>query len=164
MRALLLVFLSCLLAACGTTSSPQEVSAVEILDILPKRMTTEQFMRIKEYRTGSEYTGKRLIIRTDPLQRDGFYFTLLLDTKLRHLPQGTVIVGEFYSKASTQMQTHTFVLPADRPNTKAVFLGLTGQAWPFAHEEAVVPSAWKFQIIGPDGQFFGQKQSYLWEK
>lgn len=164
MRVLFLVLLTGLLAACGTTSRPREVTAIEILDILPRQMKTQQFQRIREYRTGSEHTGKRIILRTDPKQRDGFYFTLLLDTKLRRLPQGTVVVGEFYSKASVEKQTHTFTLPADRPDTKAILVGLTGDAWPFTEAEDIVPAAWRFQLIGPDEQSFGQKQSYLWEK
>ena len=164
MRALLLVFLTGLLTACGTTSTPREIAAVEILEILPRQMSTAQFQRIREYRTGSEHSGKRIILRTDPKQRDGFYFTLLLDSKLRRLPQGTVVVGEFYSKASADKQSYTFTLPADRPNTKAVLVGLTGEAWPFTKAEDIVPAAWRFQLIGPDEQSFGQKQSYLWEK
>jgi hypothetical protein len=164
MRALLLVFLSALLAACGTVGNEPVITSVEIVEILPRRMGTEQFIRIQEYRTGSEYTGKRLIIRTEPDQRGGFYFTLLLDAKVRKLPQGTRIIGEFYSKASPDKQSHTFELPADRPNTKAILVGLTGEAWPFGRDETIVPAAWKFQVIGPDGQSFGEKQSYLWEK
>lgn len=164
MRALLLVFLSALLAACGTVGNEPVITSVEIVEILPRRMGTEQFIRIQEYRTGSEYAGNRLILRTDPSQRDGFYFTLLLDTKAHRLPQGTIIIGEFYSKANAGKQSHTFAFPPDRPKTKAVLVGLTGEAWPFNPEEDVVPAAWRFQIVGPDGEIFGQKQSYLWEK
>ena len=164
MRPLLFAFLSGLLVACGTTSRERVITDVEIVDILPRSMRAEQFIRIQEYRTGSEYTGKRLILRTDPTHRNGFYFTLLLVTKLRQLPQGTLIEGEFYSKATADKQRHTFALPADRPNSKAVFVGLTGDACPLENGQPIVPAAWKFQIIGPDGQSFGEKQSYLWEK
>lgn len=164
MRPLLLLSLSALLTACGTTGSQREIESVGIKEIIPRRMETSQFVRIQEYRTGSEYAGNRLILRTDPSQRDGFYFTLLLDTKAHRLPQGTIIIGEFYSKANADKQSHTFAFPPDRPKTKAVLVGLTGEAWPFDPEEDVVPAAWRFQIVGPDGEIFGQKQSYLWEK
>jgi hypothetical protein len=162
-RPLLIGLLTSLLVACSTTSQ-REVSTAVIKEILPRNMTEEQFVRIQEYRTGTEYTGNRLIVRTDPKERDGFYFVLILDTKVRRLPQGTVIQGEFYSKAAPQKQRYDFPLPADRPKSKSIFLGLTGEAWPHSADKDVVPSAWRFQIIGPNGEIFGEKASYLWDQ
>ena len=163
MRTCLLCLLSLLfLTACATTQRREAIRSVEIVDILPRYMEAEQFMRIQEYRTGAEHTGQRVIVRTDPKVRDGYYFTLLLDTRLNKLPQGTVIVGEFYTANSTEKQEARFALPAKRTRTKTVFLGLTGDMWP-AQADGQAPAAWKFTVLDANGGVLGEAQSYLWE-
>jgi len=159
MRIFLLACFSLFLIACSST--PKEaVTSVEISDISPRFIPEATFKRIHEYRTGAEYQGGRVIVRTDPQVRDGFYFVLTLDTKLNQLPQGTVIKGEFYTPDATEPVEYVFNLPAKRPRTKEIFLGLTGEAW--THGSSVKPSAWRFTVTGPDNQQFAQKKSYLW--
>ncbi|MGB0417112.1 MAG: hypothetical protein ACPGKS_09720 [Coraliomargarita sp.] len=163
MRICLLSLLSLLfLTACASNKKPEAITSVEIIEIMPRYMEAQQFMRIKEYQTGAEHAGDRVIVRTDPKVRDGYYFALLLDTKVHKLPQGTVIVGEFYTATSPEKQEIVFPMPAKRPKTKSVFLGLTGEAWPYAEGEKV-PSAWKFTLIDPNEVKLGSQQSYLWE-
>lgn len=162
MRICLLSLLSLLLlTACSVRNKPEAITSVEIKEIVPRFMSDQQFKRIKEYRTGAEFTGDRVIIRTDPKVRDGYYFTLLLDTKVEYLPQGTVILGEFYTNNNLEKQEVIFRMPAKRPKTKTVFLGLTGENWPFK-KGGHVPAAWKFTLIDPNEKELGQKQSYLW--
>lgn len=158
MRTLLLAILSLTLIGCAST--PKEpVQAVTIKEIKPRYMEEEQFKRISEYWSGTEKLGKRVILRTDPNVRDGYYFTLILDKKLRKLPKGTIIVGEFFTPVSSDMQTHEFVLPSKRPKTKEVFVGLTGEDWPEAGGTA---GAWRFTIQDANGNVLGERQSYLW--
>jgi len=116
-------------------------------------------MRIDEYFTGKEYTGDRVLIRSTPEVRDGYYFTLILDEKVRKLPKGTIIVGEFFTPSSVDKLTHEFVVPNKRPKTNEIFVGLTGEDWP---QEGGTPSAWRFTIQDPNGAVLGEKQSYLW--
>lgn len=159
MRIFLLACLSLFLTACSST--PKEaITSVEITDISPRFIPEETFKRVHEYRTGAEYTGNRVIVRTDPQVRDGFYFVLSFDTKLNKMPQGTVIKGEFFTPDSSEAVEYQFPLPTKRPRTKEIFLGLTGEAW--THGTSIKPSAWRFTIYGPDGQQFAQKHSYLW--
>ena len=150
------------LSACASNKKPEAITSVEIKEVLPRYMQEAQFKRIKEYQTGAENTGKRMIVRTDPKIRDGYYFALLLDTTLNKLPQGTKVVGEFYTAVSPEKQEMVFILPTKRTKTKTLFLGLTGEAWPYAGGEQV-PSAWKFTIIDPNEAVLGSYQSYLWE-
>lgn len=158
MRYLLLALTGLALAGCAST--PKEpVRSVEIQEIKPRYMPEENFIRISEYWSGAENKGKRVILRSDPEVRDGFYFTLVLDEKLRDLPRGTVIVGEFYTPASNDLLTHEFSLPSRLPKTKEVFVGLTGADWP---ESGGVPGAWRFTIKDANGEQLAQKQSYLW--
>ncbi|HKK19170.1 MAG TPA: hypothetical protein VJ952_10870 [Opitutales bacterium] len=148
------------LALAGCASTPDEaVRSVEIEEIKPRYIPEENFVRISEYWTGAENTGKRVILRSDPKIRDGYYFTLVLDQKVRDLPRGTVITGEFYTPVSKDLQIHDFALPNKLPKTREVFVGLTGDDWP---EADAVPGAWRFTIKDASGEVLGRKQSYLW--
>lgn len=163
MRICLLSLLSLLfLSACASNKKPEAITSVEIVEILPRYMVEAQFKRIREYQTGAEHMGKRVIIRTDPQERDGYYFALMLDTKVNKLPQGTVIIGEFYTATSAEKQEIVFQIPAKRPKTDTVFIGLTGENWPYKAGQKV-PSAWKFTIIDPNQVVLGSEQSYLWQ-
>lgn len=159
MRILLLSILCLFLAACA--SKPKnEIISVEIKEIKARYMVAEDFRRISEYLTGPEHQGRRVIIRTDNDERNGFYFTLILDKNLRKFPRGTVIIGEFHTPNSLDPETHTFDLPNKLPRTKQVFVGLTGAEWPY--DSTAVPAAWRFTIQDPNGNVLAVDESYLW--
>lgn len=158
MRFLITAIICSLYAGCALTPK-QAVTSVEIEEIKPRYIGTEQFKRISEYMTGKEYVGDRVILRTQPKHRAGYYFTLVLDKNVRRLPKGTVVVGEFYTPMSVEKQTHEFTLPSKRASTEEIFVGLTGKDWP---QKGGVPAAWRFTIKDPNGAMLGQKQSYLW--
>lgn len=158
MRLLLLVFFSLLCASCASHRK-QASASLNITEIKPRYIEAESFTRITEYLTGAEYQGNRVIIRTDHTQRAGFYFTLVLNQDVRDLPQGTLIEGEFFTPKSKDAQTYSFQLPSQRPKTKEIFVGLTGEDWP---EENAVPAAWRFTIKDANGETLATRQSYLW--
>lgn len=158
MRFLITALLCSLFAGCASTPK-QAVTSVQIEEIKPRYIETEQLKRISEYMTGKEYIGDRVILRTQPEQRAGYYFTLVLDEDVRRLPKGTVIVGEFYTPKSVEKQTHQFTLPKKLASTEEIFVGLTGDDWP---EQGGVPAAWRFTIKDANGAVLGEKQSYLW--
>lgn len=158
MRHLLLALIGLALAGCASTPD-EPIRSVEIKEIKPRYIAEENFKRISEYWSGAENLGNRVILRSDPEVREGFYFTLVLDEKVRDLPRGTIITGEFYTPVSTDLQTHEFRLPNKLPKTKEVFVGLTGADWP---EPGGVPGAWRFTIKDANGKLLTQKQSYLW--
>lgn len=162
MRILLSALLCLCVLGCSTTRKirTESIDSVKIREIKPRYIETETFVRISEYLTGVEHTGDRVIIRSQPNQRDGYYFTLILDTNVRKLPQGTTIVGEFYTPFSKEAKTYNFKLPAERGKTKEVFVGLTGSDWPDAE---AVPSAWRFTVKDPNGKELDQKESFLWK-
>jgi len=158
MRFLITALVGSLLVGCASTPK-QAVTSVEIEEIKPRYIETEQFKRISEYMTGKEYLGDRVILRTNPQERAGYYFTLILDEDVRRLPKGTVVVGEFYTPKSVEKQTHEFKLPSKRVSTDEIFIGLTGEDWP---QDSGVPAAWRFTIKDANGAVLGEKQSYLW--
>ncbi len=158
MRIFLTAVLLSLLAGCASTPKPA-LTSVEIEEIKPRYIEEESFKRISEYLSGKEDTGDRVILRSDPAERAGFYFTLILDESIRKLPKGTVVVGEFFTPVSVEQQTHEFTLPNKRPRTKEIFVGLTGADWP---QVGGVPAAWRFTIKDPNGNVLAEEKSYLW--
>jgi hypothetical protein len=159
MRILGLALISLFCVSCASIRTKPIVTSVDIVEIKPRYIEIEDFKRVSEYLTGKEDQGNRVILRTDAKQRAGYYFTLILDQKLRNLPAGTVIFGEFYTPKSADAQEHAFELPAKLPKTKEVFVGLTGADWPV---KDAVPSAWRFTIKDANGEVLGTEQSYLW--
>ncbi len=158
MRFFLFALLSLLCISCASTRQ-QTLTSVQIEEIKPRAIQEDDFKRISEYLTGKEHKGDRILLRTDPEARTGYYFTLILDESARRLPTGTTIVGEFHTAKSLDVQVRTFTLPAKRPNTKEIFVGLTGEDW---SEEGPVPSAWRFTIKDANGAVLATQKSYLW--
>lgn len=160
MRILISALLCLSFVSCASVKRPEVVSSVEILEVKPRYIEEESFVRISEYWTGKENTGDRVILRSQVGERSGYYFTLVLDEAIRLLPQGTVIVGEFYTPNSTDVLSIDFKLPPKRPKTKEVFVGLTGDDWP---DPDAVPSAWRFTIKDPNGKEMARLKSFLWD-
>jgi hypothetical protein len=158
MRFFFLALFCLLSAACSTTKESVQ-PAVKIVGVVPRYIETEQFKRISEYMTGKENPGRRVIIRTDSRQRDGYYFVLTLDRNVQKLPSDIYIEGEFYTSKSLDLQTHSFEFPSILPNTREIFIGLTGDDWP---EKEAIPAAWRFTIRNSQEEILAQEQSYLW--
>ncbi|MFP4157990.1 MAG: hypothetical protein ACLFU4_10265 [Opitutales bacterium] len=159
MRLFLLALLAAGLTGCATSRS-KTIDTVDIQDIRPRLIEAHEFKRIGEYLSGKEVTGGRLILRSDPNARSGCYFVLTLDEKVRRLAKGTTIRGEIYTARSPDAQVFEMPLPNQRPKTKEVFFGLTGEDWSAG---SPVPGAWRFSILSPNGEVMAQQQSYLWE-
>ncbi len=159
MRLILLSALSLFLVSCASTKRTT-VTSVEIKEIKPRYIEAESFKRIGEYFTGVENKGNRVIMRTDKDNRSGYYFTLVLDTKVKALATGAVFTGQFFTPASPDPVEYTFTLPAKRPKTKEVLIGLTGEQWPYGPD--IIPSAWYFTIKDANDAELGSKKSYLW--
>lgn len=159
MRIFSLAFFCLLGLACSTTTKESAEPSFEIVEIMPRYIETEDFKRISEYMTGKENPGRRVIIRTNPRQRDGYYFVLLLNRNVRKLPPDAYIQGELYTSKSLDRQTRRFRLPSILPSTREIFIGLTGDDWP---EKDDTPSAWRFTIKNSREEILAQKQSYLW--
>lgn len=158
MRLLIPALAYLLLFGCAT--APKEaLTSVEIKEVKPRYIAGERLTRASEYFTGEENKGKRILLRSMPKARSGYYFTLILDEKVRRLPRGTVIIGEFFTPDSVEMQTYEFKLPDRRPKTREIFVGLTGEDWP---DPQSVPAAWRFSIRGPNGNTLAETQSFLW--
>lgn len=136
-----------------------EDSAV-IKHVAARSVPESSFKRISEYFDQTENTGGKLILRTEPKQRAGYYFMLSLQ---RHavtaLVDGTIELH--YVKEGERLHIlETFPVPASPPPCNEIWLGLTGGS-ALADNETIM--AWKIVIRQPDGQVLDTQQSFLWQ-
>ena len=123
-------------------------------------MPSETFLRISEYFTGKENTGRRIILRTQPQERSGMYFILNLDRPAALLPKGCRLRIQAVSSSSPKAATFTLDFPTDTGNRREVFAGLTGNDWAGPQHTLV---AWKVTLEDASGRALLERQSFLWE-
>ncbi|HVU26007.1 MAG TPA: hypothetical protein VHE13_17885 [Opitutus sp.] len=132
---------------------------VHFVRVWPGWRDAASFDRISEYFTEQEDTGSRVVQRTHPSVRDGFYFLV------RVANSDAALAGAKFSLqlvAPTSPQTKTYTFPADVPAHSTVFmLGLTGPDWP---NRKAHPVAWKLDLLAADGRVVATEHSFLWEK
>lgn len=148
-----------------TAAAPQALPAGSPLTLGASRWDykeTNFFKRISEYFSGVENTGYRLILRTDPQQREGLYFQSLLSRPVRELPEGAVFRVRYVRPETGQpVISHSFPLPQDlRSSGKTqLWLGFTGADAP-ADEAA--PVAWQISVEDAEGNPLAETHSFLW--
>ncbi len=137
-----------------------EADAVQIKRVTPQYMPREAFLRISEYFTGKENTGRRVILRTQAQERAGMYFVVMLDKGASELPPGSQVKLFVVTSDSPKTQTFTLPFPEQVANHCEVFAGLTGSDWP-SKKLGIV--AWKVILEDKSGQALAEDQSFLWK-
>lgn len=131
----------------------------EIKRVSTRYYLTDQLTRIPEYFTGKEYTGNRIILRTNVV-REGLYFAFPLDKKFHQFPASTKIILSVIHAGNPIARAFTFDLPVDRKGKKEILLGITGKDWPSAETK---PIAWEIVVKNITGKLLAQKKSFLWD-
>ncbi len=144
-----------LLAGCLTAQ------AVEIDHSTSRYETAQTFKRISEYFTGRENTGNRMILRTNPQVRPGYYFIFSLDESMQALPEGSIALMGVIWPGNPKPVEYALFLPIPRENKKELWFGLTGNANP---GQTAQPVAWKISLLSPDGSTLVERKSFLWEQ
>ena len=153
-----------LIGVFGLLLTPEPVSAmaatpetVGIVRIWPGYRTAESFTTVGELFGGGEHRSGRIIQRTQPASREGFYFLARL--RLAEPLPGSEVRLEWVLPASPNVVTHRFAvdLPSGEP---VLHLGITGSDWPGPESR---PVAWRLSVRARDtGKTLVQSQSSLW--
>lgn len=153
----LLAGLSLLLASAPSTASASETE-MTIARVFTGWRNAASFKRISEYFTGHENTGGKIILRTHPQQRSGFYFFL------RTANPGSATAVKFnvelIAPDSPTPKNYQFTAEL-KPGDNIINLGLTGSDWP---DSETHPVAWKIELAASDDRVLAVTKSYLWEK
>jgi hypothetical protein len=132
---------------------------VSFVRVWPGWVDAEAFETISEYFTGREESGKRIVHRTQPDARAGFYF-LVRVANTDTAPTGSKFSLHVVFPGNPEAKIYTF--PAELRERSTVFqLGLTGDDWP---DRDMHPVAWKIDLLSADDQVLATSQSFLWSK
>jgi hypothetical protein len=146
-----------LIGLLPSTALANEGSEVEFVRIWPQWRSDDSFLRISEYLSGEENTGRQTVLRSQPDDRDGFSF--LVRVKGAHDQSGaTKFVLEVITPDSARPKVYEF--PTTITKRSQVFnIGLTSSDW--AGEETH-PVAWRLRLLNADGDELTSQQSFLW--
>ena len=156
-----------LLGGCSTpptsaTSGPTGVSSpgVEIDHVDHHYMAAANFQRISEYFTGVENKSDRVIERTDPKQRAGYYFIVNLAWHPGMvLPAGTQAELDYISGDIPAPRHAKFIFSTATGTWPEICLGLTGADWTDKSAQIV---AYKLTLEDAAGKVLAARQSFLW--
>lgn len=152
----LMRFVSAALFCLIALAASAHAAGVEFVRVWPGWRDEESFVRISEYFTYRENTGRETVLRTQPDARAGFYF--LTRTKTDAAISGATFKLEIVSPGNPQPRVYSF--SADIPRGSRVFqIGVTGSDWP---DEDTYPVAWRVTLSGSDGTVLTSAQSFLW--
>lgn len=118
---------------------------------------TSSFQRIQEFFTGRESPGNRTLLRSQPEDRSGQYFLILLEQPVEESGVDEVEI-EVISTASKESRLHTFSLEGARVRGYWIYCGLTGDDWPDASVHAL---AWTARLRDNTGQVLAEWESFL---
>jgi len=153
MRALLVIVVLALLVPFSARAAD-----VEFVRVWPAWRDASAFESISEYFTGREEHGHRVVRRTTPDARAGFYYLVRVKNS-----DSAKTAAKFSLQVITPLSpaTKTYSFAVDLPSGQTVFqLGLTGPDWPNAKTH---PVAWKLELLSADGSLLATAKSFLWE-
>ena len=132
---------------------------VDLVRVWPSYRTAESFVGIGEYFGQPENTGGRVVLRSDPESRAGFYWLIRLRSDVS-VPDVVVEVSVIRpGETEPDIRRFTTMLPADR--SIVLLPGLTGEDWPDAEAR---PLAWRIRILDSSDRELAADQSFLWSR
>lgn len=162
-RPRLLTSLALLCAVLATGLLPNAVIArPEIARLWTGFREARSFVRLSELFTGKENPGKRVILRSQPGERTGFYYIVRLVDRDRHpVPDGTVVL-HVIPPDGDEPHVYRFPFKGDGRHKLRLDVGLTGKDWPYDREQ--LPLAWKIEILDATGALIDSRESFLWSR
>lgn len=123
--------------------------------------TVRDFKRIPEFFTGKEFQGWKVYCRSNPKERDGFYFVVKVSGISSEMSPNAYWKLDWISSINPASQT--VKIPVNNPDIvgKEVFIGLTGNDWP---GKLVKPLAWRICLMDSEDHVIAKRQSFLWSQ
>jgi len=132
-------------------------SALEIVHVWPGFRTAESFESIGEFFGHEEHRGGRLLLRSQPVERSGFYFLTRLKSP-EAIADAEIRLDVILPGSPTPK---TYLYATDLPAGASVLqVGVTGADWPDAK---IRPLAWRLQVVERSTRRpLAETQSFLW--
>ena len=119
----------------------------------------QEFLRIPEFFTQQEYTGKRLILRSDK-NRSGLYFEFFNTKEIGDSTPSSAFILQVIDSSQLKPKKFVFDIPNNIKEKTEVILGLTGPEWNTDETRLI---AWKLSLVEPEQDPITLSQSALWE-
>ncbi|MDR3274371.1 MAG: hypothetical protein LBS87_03530 [Puniceicoccales bacterium] len=134
---------------------------IKIVNVNIERHEHGDFVRIWEYfNGGTEYKGRRCIVRNDENIRAGLYFAINFNKSLKKLPNGLTINIYALIGRSFVPEKFEFKLPNERKKfTAEVYCGITSK-----RIDDLKINAWKIELIDSDGNIISNLRSHVWPR
>ncbi|MGJ3242352.1 MAG: hypothetical protein ACFE0O_05265 [Opitutales bacterium] len=157
-RSVAFLILSALLVGLRPTLSGQSIESVA-----QRFLPEAAFQEISEFLTGTKSDGGRMVIRSVPGSRRGYYWIIRVDKNWEQLPADCTLELRYIRPDDPEVRVLRLDMPATKPPRREFYLGLTGKDWPF--DEGVHPTAWQIRIIARDGTtVVTEAESFLWKR
>jgi hypothetical protein len=150
---------TCILLLAIFLCVPLKAADVEFVRVWPGWRDANSFRRISEYFDGIEITDGKIILRSQPKSRSGYYFYVRVKHPTYSL-KGAHFSVQYITPYWLEAREKTFSVNEDSGEHQYL-LGLTGSDWT-GHETH--PIAWKVDLVGADGKVIATAQSFLWSK
>lgn len=143
-------------------TKPAGGNSIEIVRIWTGFRDNASFVRLGEYRDDTAEPGGAVVLRSQPANREGFYFTLRLraTSSAKAVPDGTIVL-QVVAPDAAQSRSYTFPYSVGGARSAQLLVGVTGEDWGYGK---AMPLAWKIEVLGADGVALAQRESFLWEK
>ena len=128
--------------------------------VIARSIPEKNFKRISEYFDQKENSSGHIILRTQQSARAGYYFIISLQQSTLAALTDSSIELHYIKQGEHLHILETFTLPTPIPNSREIWLGLTG-AQAVETDEAIM--AWKIVIKKTDGSIIDSKESFLWK-
>ena len=150
---------TCLLLLTLLLSLPLKAADAEFIRVWPGWRDANSFRRISEYFDGIEITDGKIILRTQPKSRSGYYFYVRVKHPTYSL-KGAHFSVQYTTPYWLEAREKIFAV-SEEPGEHQYLLGLTGSDWTGSDTH---PIAWRVDLIGADGKVIATTQSFLWSK
>lgn len=148
-------------AAATPAAMTAAESPVRIARVWTAYRDAKSFARFGQFRGADREPGDAIILRSQPEQRDGYYFTVRLRAqKGAEVPDGTAILC-VAAPNEAEPRTFSFPFTANDDRNVQLLIGLTGHDWTWG---ATMPLAWRIEVLNPAGELVAAEQSFLWSK
>jgi len=142
-----------ILAGCSSQPSTKNNLLVE-----QRYVPLVDFQRIGEYFSEEEVPGSRIYFRTDPDQREGYYWIVDRD-EIASAINPTEILLSVQIPGSPQIERYSYFINSTQTNGSEYWIGITGDDWPGPRFR---PVAWQLSFLDEDGTLSMTSESFLW--
>lgn len=136
-------------------------ASAEIKSVETQFRAAESFIRIAEYLTGEPSEGPELVARTQPQDRTGLYFRVVLTAPVEAMPNLASAEISVLGVDSPEPMNYRLSLAPGGARSAVMLLGLTGEDWP-DDPDAPHPTAWRVQLLDAGGNVLAEHRSFLW--